>query len=90
MRAYPELFPFPLHVSVPRTQTRILTYVALPPSMGAMLGVFVQPVRRRPEGPKEDTEDGRLLAAQQAAVGQPDVISLFLPWHSGARLWGRA
>ena len=77
MRAHPELFPFPLDAPVSRTQTPILTYVALLQSMGAMPGVSLQPVWRRPGGPNlydsEDIEDGRLLAAQQPTVGQLDV-----------------
>ena len=75
LHLHPELFPFPLDVPVPRTQTPILTYVALLQSMGAMPGVSLQLVRRRQGGPNlyhsEDNEDGRLLAAQQPTVDQP-------------------
>ena len=67
MRAHPELFPFPLSAPIPHTQTPMLTYVALMQSMGVMLGVSLQPMRRRLGGPdlydSEDTKDGRLLAA---------------------------
>ena len=76
MRAHLELFPFPLSAPVPRTQTSMLTYVALLQSMGAVPGVSLQPLRRRPRGldlyDSEDTEDGRLLAAQRPTIGQPD------------------
>ena len=45
MHAHPELFPFPLDAPVPRTQTPILTYVALLQSMGAMPGISLQPMQ---------------------------------------------
>ena len=51
MRVHPELFPYPLEAPVPRTQTPMLTYAALLQSMGAMPGVSLQPMRRRPGGP---------------------------------------
>ena len=38
MRVHPELVPYPLGVPVPRTQTPMLTYVALLQSMGAKPG----------------------------------------------------
>ena len=91
MRAHWELLPSPLGAPVPRTQTPMLTYVALLQSMGAMSGVSLQPMRRRSGGPDlydgEDTEDGRPLAAEQPTVGQPDIATITPPSH-GARLWG--
>ena len=74
-RAHPEMFPYPLGAPVPRTQTLMLTYVALLQSMPPMPRVSLQPMRQRPGGPdlydSEDTKDGPLLAAQQPTVGQP-------------------
>ena len=66
LRTHPDLFPFPLDIGVPHTQTPLLAYVALLQSLGAIPGISLQPVKRRPGGPElfdsEDTEDGRLLA----------------------------
>ena len=85
MCAHPELVPVPPSAPVPRIQTPMLTYVALLQSLGAMPGVSLQPMHRRQGGPdlydSEDAEDGRLLAAQQPTVGQPNFaleISLLL------------
>ena len=76
----------PLGAPVPHTQTPMLNCVALLQSMGAMHGVCLQPMRRRPGGldlyDSEDTEDGRLLAAQQPRVGQPEVARKY---HSYSR-----
>ena len=73
MRVHPKPFPYPLEALVPRTQTPMLTYVALLQSLGAMLGVSLQVIKRRPGGPElydsEDTKDGCLLASQQPTVG---------------------
>ena len=78
MRAHRDLYPFPLATPVPHTQTPMLTYVALLQSMGAMPGVSLQPMQRRLGGPNlydsEDTEGGRLLAAQQPTVAQPECL----------------
>ena len=75
LRAHPDLFPFLLDKVVPCTQTPLLAYVSLLQSLGAIPGISLQPVKRRPCGPElfdsEDTEDGRLLVAQQPKVGQP-------------------
>ena len=89
LRAHPDLFHFPLDKGVPRTQTPLLAYVSLLQSLGAIPGIFLQPMKRRPCGPElfdsEDTEDGRLLASQQPTVGQPDIAMKYCSpspvWH---------
>ena len=89
LRAHPDLFPFPLDKCVPRTQTPLLAYVSLLQSLGAIPGISLQPMKRRPCGPElfdsEDAEDGRLLAAQQPIVGQPDIAMKYCSpspvWH---------
>ena len=73
IRVHPQLFPYPLNQAVPRTQTPIFTYVTLLQSLGAIPGVSMASIQRRPCGPdlidSEDTEDGRLLSAQMPTVG---------------------
>ena len=88
IRVHPSLFPYPLNQAVPRTQTPILTYVTLLQSLGAILGVSMTPIQRRPCGPdlidSEDTEDGRLISAQMPTVGQPGIA---IKYGSPAQLW---
>ena len=77
VRAHPDLFPFPLDKGILRTETPILAYVSRLQSLGAIPRVSLRPVKRRRGGPdlfrSEETNDRRLLAAQQPRVGQPDV-----------------
>ena len=75
--AHPDLFPVPLDKGIPRTHTPILTYVSLLQSLGAIPGVSLLPVKRRPGGldlfDSEETDDGRLLDDQQPTMGQRDI-----------------
>ena len=89
LRTHPDLFPFPLDKGVPRTQTPLLANVSLLQSLRAIPTISLEPVKRRACGPElfdsEDTEDGRLLVAQQPVVEQLDIaMKYFSPspmWH---------
>ena len=82
------LFPYPLNQVVPRTQTPILTYVTLLQSLGAIRGLSMTPIQRRPCGPdlidSEDTEDGRLISAQMPTIGHPEIA---IKYGSPTQLW---
>ena len=75
IRLHREPFPHPLGPPVLLTPTPVMTYVAFPQWLQAMPGVSWEPMWRRPGRPdpddSEDTQDGRLLAAQQPTLGQP-------------------
>ena len=88
IRVHAPLFLYPLNRAVPHTQAPILTYVALLQSLGAIPGVSMTPIQRRPCGPdlidSEDTEDGRMITAQRPTVGN---LEIAIEYGSQAQMW---